>query len=937
MLFVQGFAYAFQEGYQSKEFIISHFGTQKGLPTETVTDIEISADGYLYVASISGLLTYDGFKFSTYTAGEMSGFASNRISNIVDVGKGNVLVRSQNNTLYLFSDQKAKLLTNPISDEPILAITIKETIDGEIIIADQNTVYRYEDENIQILSSIRSNSPIWDVEWADSTLYVLNTEGLFISKDDKLINIEIPEAYGPDLANFARIIRTGEYIHLIGKGAKVSLYFDEQSWLIEQSTIFDEEIEVLHLSEWDNPETYLLATSKGLFIQNNTELTRFGYTEKALRFESIFTTREGQFTVGEDGVWFDNEKIFEPNTYILDAAIDEQENLWLTTSKNGIYQIRKNYFQNINSDELTNSYAVAKDKAGKFWAGTFDNGLFYWDEYATNRLYSGNSELPNNTIRMIFPLNDGRMLVSLWGVPPLIIDENRIIQMNEFGPLYGKGTNVVEAFHEDEDGTWWLGSIDGLYIKRGSTFTNYIDNEGRTLRHVTSIQQSPYNSDLFFTTVNDGVVILRNQKFYFLSKSLDERAQHVRDIHISGIDTLWVASYNGGLQRYIISKELDKPEIHLLREVEGIPAAGYHKMIPDTTGHIWISSNQGLLRVSKKELNKSADEKSKVTMRKWFDQKDGILNREFNGGTQSTGFYDTHEKRIWFTNISGLVSFNPYELERSRIISENFSLNVPEADHIQNLENGKYVIHLSSEKRNTMLEYTHVALSNNQTGQIWIKIGDNGQWSLPKEPGIIHLQDLKAGTTRLILSLGSDMSVISTIEIKIEPYWFENKLVWLFITLVFIGGVASVYFVRKEQKFVYLGGDNSAEVSQSLINEDSQESEIKDPIQLYIDHNYQYAGLSTQIISEDLRMSRSSLYRQWNKKNKNTILDYILEIRLKHAKQYLLESEISIADVAERTGFSSQSYFTKVFKKKYRISPSEYKDSITSGLEVSQE
>ena len=52
--------------------------------------------------------------------------------------------------------------------------------------------------------------------------------------------------------------------------------------------------------------------------------------------------------------------------------------------------------------------------------------------------------------------------------------------------------------------------------------------------------------------------------------------------------------------------------------------------------------------------------------------------------------------------------------------------------------------------------------------------------------------------------------------------------------------------------------------------------------------------------------------------------DYLLRIRIDEAKGLLLRSDLSVAEVAERVGFSDQSYFSKAFRKAVGVSPVAY-------------
>ena len=54
--------------------------------------------------------------------------------------------------------------------------------------------------------------------------------------------------------------------------------------------------------------------------------------------------------------------------------------------------------------------------------------------------------------------------------------------------------------------------------------------------------------------------------------------------------------------------------------------------------------------------------------------------------------------------------------------------------------------------------------------------------------------------------------------------------------------------------------------------------------------------------------------------------EYIVNTRLKKAKYYLQHEDLSIAEIAFKTGFSSATYFSTVFRSKLGVSPSEFKE-----------
>lgn len=90
---------------------------------------------------------------------------------------------------------------------------------------------------------------------------------------------------------------------------------------------------------------------------------------------------------------------------------------------------------------------------------------------------------------------------------------------------------------------------------------------------------------------------------------------------------------------------------------------------------------------------------------------------------------------------------------------------------------------------------------------------------------------------------------------------------------------------------------------------------------------YQHLDNSDFNISEFTRamsVSRSMLHMKLKEITGKSSTEFIRFIRLKEAAKMLVSSSISISEVADRTGFSDLSYFSKSFKKQFGSTPSDY-------------
>ncbi|MGN6532626.1 MAG: hybrid sensor histidine kinase/response regulator transcription factor [Ginsengibacter sp.] len=93
-----------------------------------------------------------------------------------------------------------------------------------------------------------------------------------------------------------------------------------------------------------------------------------------------------------------------------------------------------------------------------------------------------------------------------------------------------------------------------------------------------------------------------------------------------------------------------------------------------------------------------------------------------------------------------------------------------------------------------------------------------------------------------------------------------------------------------------------------------------------IETNIGNEKFSVTDICNELAISRVHLYRKIKAILNCNVNDYIISTRLKKAKYYLQYENLTISEIAFKTGFSSAAYFSTVFKSKFGTTPSEFKE-----------
>lgn len=92
----------------------------------------------------------------------------------------------------------------------------------------------------------------------------------------------------------------------------------------------------------------------------------------------------------------------------------------------------------------------------------------------------------------------------------------------------------------------------------------------------------------------------------------------------------------------------------------------------------------------------------------------------------------------------------------------------------------------------------------------------------------------------------------------------------------------------------------------------------------FISENYT-RQISINDICRELGYSKSTVLSAFKKEFGSTINTHLNTLRLALAKKLLEEGNLTINEIALATGFSNQSYFSKVFSAKYGSSPSDYR------------
>ncbi len=180
---------------------------------------------------------------------------------------------------------------------------------------------------------------------------------------------------------------------------------------------------------------------------------------------------------------------------------------------------------------------------------------------------------------------------------------------------------------------------------------------------------------------------------------------------------------------------------------------------------------------------------------------------------------------------------------------------------------------------------------------------------------------------------GGDPVAIEIIESKEfgqipsrNRFW-TRPLFLMGVLLVGFGIFAGIYFfIRKKRGLT---------ISWQLKLPDFPERRIFKAIQ-FMHANFIKNDLDLSAVAKEVNLSPSYFKALFKKTTGKPFRIYLSEIRVTVAKKYLRETDASMFDIAEKVGFSSQEYFSKVFSKYAKISPFKYRQEKKNTVRTKQ-
>ena len=114
------------------------------------------------------------------------------------------------------------------------------------------------------------------------------------------------------------------------------------------------------------------------------------------------------------------------------------------------------------------------------------------------------------------------------------------------------------------------------------------------------------------------------------------------------------------------------------------------------------------------------------------------------------------------------------------------------------------------------------------------------------------------------------------------------------------------------------------ELLDKVSSANSQKQNPLDPVIKYIADNIQNPELSNPYLARQIGISEVYLRKLFSAHYNITPKQYVLDIRIRKAKQMLRDTPFTVAAIAEECGFSSVYHFCRAFKQRTGLTPTQY-------------
>jgi AraC-like DNA-binding protein len=93
----------------------------------------------------------------------------------------------------------------------------------------------------------------------------------------------------------------------------------------------------------------------------------------------------------------------------------------------------------------------------------------------------------------------------------------------------------------------------------------------------------------------------------------------------------------------------------------------------------------------------------------------------------------------------------------------------------------------------------------------------------------------------------------------------------------------------------------------------------------FLIENFRNPDLKISDVAEVINLSDSAFGHFFKKSTKKSFTGFLIEMRLRHSRNLLIETDEQVSMICYKSGFNNHANFNRLFKKKYKITPLQYR------------
>lgn len=444
---------------------------------------------------------------------------------------------------------------------------------------------------------------------------------------------------------------------------------------------------------------------------------------------------------------------------------DRHGNLWIGGQGDGISFMSHQppLFQKLYSGSIWGIY-VDKDIT---WVGTRDHLLGF---RGTRQVQDIPVSVGGRTFGAIFAINGDRANTLYAAVPynMLALDKRtgkaRIITKQD-------GSRIEAlTFYREQDGTFWISATDGVYTLQNDVAIAADDiNQALNRQSAHGIRRDKQGK-LWVATYENGIYLFDhdNQLITHLSQQSQQSGvfpNSIQHLKVDSHDRLWLSTPDGPC----CIPDTRYPERYILYGYkEGMLDTYVRAIQEDREGNIWVSTNNGISMLNMTE-NTFVN----------YNSSDYIPVNNFTGGAilQEDG-------GLVFTSLDGLCHCYPDEIGKRReqtpvALLSVFGLATGKADRTDRklVPDAEGTYHLNFDESSFQMVFGSSDYSCKNLLEYQYRIDSReGQW-IPFENGVVAFRSLTSGRynitvrTRLKGQKWDDQHIIQTTFLIHHPWW----------------------------------------------------------------------------------------------------------------------------------------------------------------------